>query len=130
VVLVVGLGLLAIGAALMALLPPTLGVAGYGLAVIVLTPGYQLFQAANNTTTLAHVPPARRGVVSGLLNLSRNLGLITGASVMGAVFAAGVGQAEMAHAAPEALAQGLRLTFALAAGLMVTALAIVWAGRR
>jgi MFS family permease len=129
-VLVVGLVLLAAGAAGMALLPPVLGVAGYVLAVIVLTPGYQLFQAANNTTTLADVPPALRGTVSGLLGLSRNLGLIAGASAMGAVFAAGVGQAEISHAAPAALAEGLRVTFALAAGLMALALAINAAGRR
>jgi hypothetical protein len=29
----------------------------------------------------------QRGVISGMLSLSRNLGLITGASVIGAVFA-------------------------------------------
>ena len=35
---------------------------------------------------MTDVPSDRRGVISGMLNLSRNLGLITGASVMGAVF--------------------------------------------
>ena len=33
----------------------------------------------------------QRGVTSGMLNLSRNLGLITGASVMGAVFSLAAG---------------------------------------
>jgi hypothetical protein len=38
-------------------------------------------------TVMTDIRPDQRGVVSGMLNLSRNLGLITGASVMGAVFA-------------------------------------------
>ena len=57
------------------------------LPIVVVTAGYALFQAANNTAVMADIGPDQRGVVSGLLNLSRNLGLITGASVMGAVFA-------------------------------------------
>ena len=36
---------------------------------------------------MADVRPDQRGVISAMLSLSRNLGLITGASVMGAVFA-------------------------------------------
>lgn len=119
-----GLSCLAAGAALLALLPAPLGVAGYGLAIAVLTPGYQLFQAANNMAALVDVPADRRGTVSGLLVLSRNLGLIAGASVMGAVFAYGVGTAEPVHAAPAAVHSGMRLTFAAATALMIAALAI------
>ncbi len=120
-VLGLGLGLLAAGALLMALLPAWLGLAGYVLAILVLTPGYQLFQAANNTAALADVPADRRGTVAGLLSLSRNAGLIAGASLMGAAFAAGVGAQDLAHAAPAAIAAGLRQTFLLAGGLMVAA---------
>ena len=36
---------------------------------------------------MTDIRPDQRGGISGMLNLSRNLGLITGASVMGAVFA-------------------------------------------
>jgi Na+/melibiose symporter-like transporter len=63
----------------------------------------------------------RRGVVSGLLSLSRNLGLITGASVMGAVVAFAAGTSDIAVAAPEAVATGMRITFAIAAVLIVVA---------
>ncbi len=55
--------------------------------IVVVTAGYALFQTANNTAVMTDVRPDQRGVISGMLNLSRNLGLITGASVMGAVFA-------------------------------------------
>ena len=89
-----------------------------------MTPGYQLFQAANNTAVMMDVHPDQRGVISGMLSLSRNLGLITGASVMGAVFAFAAMTTNIATAHPEAVATGMRITFAVAAVLIVVALAI------
>lgn len=121
-VLAIGLALMAAGAFLLAFLPNTIGVVGYVLSIIVLTPGYQLFQAANNTAALADVPTDRRGTVSGLLGLSRNIGLIGGASVMGAVFALGVGTQDVAHAAPAAIAIGMQLTFLLAGAMTTVAI--------
>ncbi|PWC48594.1 MFS transporter [Azospirillum sp. TSA6c] len=128
---VVGLGAVAGGCVLLALLPATLGVAGYVGPLVVVTAGYALFQTANNTAVMVDVEKDRRGVVSGVLNLSRNLGLITGASVMGTLFTLGVGT-EVAVAAPEAVAAGTRTTFAVAAGLIAVALllAVRTAGRR
>ncbi len=76
---------------------------------------------------MADVDPDRRGVVSGMLNLSRNLGLVTGASVMGAVFALGSAAADITTAAPEAVATGTRTTFAVAAVLIAGALALALA---
>lgn len=123
-VLVIGLGLLVAGAVLLAILPDMIGVAGYVLSIIVLTPGYQLFQAANNTAALADVPKDRRGTVSGLLGLSRNLGLIAGASLMGAVFAFGVGTEAFADTTAPAIAAGMRLTFLLAGAMMIVAIGV------
>ncbi|PVY71258.1 MFS transporter [Pectobacterium versatile] len=121
--LTAGLSLMVTGTFMLAILPNLLGVTGYILAIIVLTPGYQLFQAANNTATLAEVPGNQRGTVSGLLNLSRNIGLIAGASIMGQVFALGVGTEDFTHAAPAALANGMQLTFFLAGGMVLVAIA-------
>ena len=64
-----------------------------------------------------------------MLNLSRNLGLITGASVMGAVFARASATIDITTARPEAVAAGMRITFAVAAILIVVAL-VVAAGSR
>ena len=125
-VLAVGLALLAVGAFLVALLPKMIGVVGYGLSIVVLTSGYQLFQAANNTAALAEVPKDWRGTVSGLLSLSRNIGLIAGASAMGAVFSLGVGTERFGHAAAPAIAAGMQLTFLLAGGMMIAAIAIAF----
>jgi MFS family permease len=129
-VLGLGLVLLAAGSALLALLPERIGIAGYVLAILVLTPGYQLFQAANNTAALADVARERRGTISGLLGLSRNLGLIAGAAVMGAVFAFGAGSSDLAAATPAALGEGLRWTFLAATTAMFAAIAVSFAGRR
>jgi EmrB/QacA subfamily drug resistance transporter len=130
-VFVVIAGLVAMAAGLLALsvLPATFGMVGYIAAIAVLTPGYQLFQAANNTAVMMDVLPDQRGVISGMLNLSRNLGLITGASVMGAVFALASGASDITTANPEAVAAGMRITFAVAAMLIVAALAIAVGSR-
>ncbi len=73
---------------------------------------------------MTDIRPGQRGVISGMLSLSRNLGLITGASVMGAVFALASGTSDIKTARPEAVAGGMRVTFAVAALLIVVALAL------
>jgi EmrB/QacA subfamily drug resistance transporter len=121
---IVGLIGMAIGALPLSLLPATLGIAGYVLPIVVVTVGYALFQAANNAVVMADVGADQRGVVSGMLNLSRNLGLVTGASVMGAVFAFASAAADINTASPQAIATGMRTTFAVAAILLIAGLAI------
>lgn len=125
----VGLGGVAAGSILLSVAPGSLGLAGYLVPIVVVTVNYALFQAANNTAAMRDVSADQRGVVSGTLNLSRNLGLITGASVMGAVFAFASGASDITAAAPAAVAAGMRVTFAVAAGLVLVALALVAAGR-
>lgn len=127
--LALGLVLLMAGAFLLALLPVAAGVVGYVLSIVVLTPGYQLFQAANNTAVLADVAKARRGTVSGMLNLSRNIGLVAGASLMGSVFAFGVGGGEFTDASASDIVSGMRLTFLLAGAMMLAAIAIAFRER-
>jgi MFS family permease len=124
-------GLIAMAAGLLglSLMPTGFGVAGYLAPLVVVTAGYALFQAANGTTVMRDVSPERRGVVSGMLSLSRNLGLVTGTSALGAVFAFASGTSEIMTATPEAVALGMRITFTVAALLIVAALAIAAASR-
>ncbi|HEX8209597.1 MAG TPA: MFS transporter, partial [Longimicrobium sp.] len=126
---IAGLAAIAAGSAALSLLPLSFGVAGYVAPIVVITAGYALFQTANNTTVMSGVRPDQRGVVSGMLNLSRNLGLITGASVMGAVFAFASSSPDITTAPPAAVSTGMRITFAVAALLIVAALVIA-GGRR
>jgi MFS family permease len=121
---VVGLIGIAAGSVIVAMMPATLGIPGYIAPIVVITVGYALFQTANNTAVMTDILADQRGVMSGMLNLSRNLGLITGASAMGAVFALASATSDIAAAHPEAIASGMRITFAVAAALIVVAFAI------
>ena len=123
-VVVVGLIGMGTGCFILAMVPSTLGISGYLVPIVVITSGYGLFQTANNTAVMSGVSPDQRGVMSGMLNLSRNLGRITGASVMGAVFAFASATIDITTAPPEAVARGMRITFAVAATLIVIALAL------
>lgn len=123
-IVITGLIFLVIGSFMLAILPKLIGISGYIMPIIILTSGYQLFQAANNTMTLADVPKARQGAVSGLLSLSRNMGLIIGASVMGAIFSFGVGTNQLTQATALAIIDGMQLTFICAGALMVVGLLI------
>jgi MFS family permease len=123
-VVVAGLAAIGAGAFLLSVMPAALGVPGYVASMVVLTAGYALFQTANNTAVIRDVRADQRGVVSGMLNLSRNLGLVTGASMMGAVFALASGSTDVTTARPEAIATGMHTAFAIAAMLATAALAI------
>ncbi|MEO8856840.1 MAG: MFS transporter [Burkholderiaceae bacterium] len=127
---VAGLTAMAAASLILSRSPTSLGIAGYVVPLAMLTSGYALFQTANNTAIMKDVVPDQRGLVSGMLNLSRNLGLITGASAMGAVFALAAGAADVRTALPEAVATGMRSTFGVAAALVVVALVITLAMRR
>ena len=117
-------GLIGIGAGTFALsiIPMAFGIAGYIAPIVVVTTGYALFQTANNTAVMSEVHAEQRGVISGLLNLSRNLGLITGASVMGAVFAFASAANDISTAPPASVATGMQATFLVATILIVVAI--------
>jgi EmrB/QacA subfamily drug resistance transporter len=120
----IGLTIMLIGCAALAVLPMIFGIVGYIVATVILTPGYALFQAANNTIVMLEVNAEDRGIVSGILGLSRNLGLITGACIMGAIFALTTASTNITTASPEAIAHGMQITFAVAAALVFIALII------
>lgn len=87
---------------------------------MLLTTGYALFQAANNTALLKGADPARRGRVSAMLNLSRNLGFIVGAGLMATVYAT----AGRDFPAVDTASRGLSVTFGLAAGMVLLTLIV------
>lgn len=127
--MMIGLAETALGAACLAVLPIWWGVAGYVGALIVLTPGFQLFLAANNSIVMRAAPDAQRGMVSGLLGLSRNLGLLTGASVMATLFGVLVGVERIADAPQGSIGLAFTTVFLLAAGLVVAGMGLALYGR-
>jgi EmrB/QacA subfamily drug resistance transporter len=126
---IIGLAGIATGSLALAAIPPAFDIAGYIGPIVVLTASYAVFQTANNTNVMTDVSPDQRGVTSGMLNLSRNLGLITGASVMGAVFSLAAGTSNINIAPPGSVATAMRITFLVAAALILAALAIATASR-
>ncbi|WKV51617.1 MFS transporter [Dickeya fangzhongdai] len=128
-----GLALIIVGCGALSVIPYSGGIVGYVLPMLSLTAGYALFQTANNTSLMKTVVPTQRGLVSGILNLSRNLGLITGAAMMGSLFAQ-TSSADLASlratqgmaALAESVSGGMRTTFQAAALLALIALPIAW----
>ncbi|MBB6410747.1 MFS transporter [Mesorhizobium sangaii] len=121
--MVAGLASLATGTFVLSLAMTKLGIASYVVPITVTCIGYALFQTSNNAAIMTGVGAGERGVVSGLLNLSRNLGLITGASLMGAVFAvASAGEQDILSSV--AAARGMQVTFQTATALALVALSL------
>lgn len=116
---------LVLGLIALALMPRAVGVLGYVGPMCIVTASYALFQAATITSVTRASGAQQRGVVAGLLGLSRNLGLITGASAMGALFAAASASADVASASPASVAAGMRATYLFAALLVMIALVVV-----
>lgn len=128
--LLAGLAAMAAGVVGLALVPLSAGIPAYVAPLVVTTAGFAVFQAANNTGVVGLADASQRGVVSGLLTLSRNLGLITGASVMAALYAFGSGTRDHAVPGPSAVTAGAHAAFGAAAVLIAAALMLALRQRR
>lgn len=123
-----GLALAAAGLCGFALLPAIIGVPGYMLALVLVTPGFQLFMAGNNTAVMRAAPEAHKGLLSGLLGLSRNLGFMLGASLLPLLFAALLGADGLVHSSRQAMDQAFATTFLASAGLCLLSLLLALRG--
>lgn len=119
----------ALGCGLLAFLPVQLGLLAYCIPLMVLTSGYSLFQTANNSAVMRGVKAGEKGSISGILNLSRNLGLITGVAAMGMVFSLAAG-GDVSRATPAAVTSGMRQTYLVATALILVAVLIDGFGKR
>jgi len=113
----------------LALLPRYFHVGGYILSLMLLTPGFQLFLAANSTAVMLAAKEQQRGTLSGLLGLSRNLGFMAGASIMATLFAIALGEGEIANQPIQAIGDAFTTTFLAAGGMALLALMILIIGR-
>jgi MFS family permease len=77
----IGLSVLLVGSFAYVFAPFAFGLAGFALSAAVSSIGYQLFQAANSSEVMRGAAPDKRGVVSGMLGLSRQVGLVAGALI-------------------------------------------------
>jgi MFS family permease len=113
-VAIAGLAFFTLGAVGLATLRTDIGIGAYLIPVALIGFGYGTFQTSNNSVILAECEPGRRGTVSGWLGLSRNIGLIGGAALIGALFGAVTnGDAQSGPI----VAAAMRSAFRLASGM-------------
>jgi MFS family permease len=127
--LLAGLVIAAVGLSCLAVLPTLIGVPGYVMALVLVTPGFQLFLAANNTAVMADAAEEHKGLFAGLLGLSRNLGFMAGASALPLLFASMLGGHGVADSPAQAIGTAFSATFLSAAGLCVLALLLALLGK-
>lgn len=118
-VLLTTLLLMSLGALMLAILPASYASAGYLAGLWLLTLGYATFQSANNSAVMAQAAAGERGVVSGLLHLARNLGQLSGAALLGALFALASGSNMLQQASAAQLQHGMLQVFLFAAVLLL-----------
>ncbi|MCF7672948.1 MFS transporter [Bacillus subtilis] len=123
-ILTAGLAAMSMALICMAYLPVQIGITGYILSLVMLTPCFQLFLTANNTAIMNAAPEHQRGIVSGLMGLSRNLGFMTGASVMATIFITALGQEDLVHATVNSVSSAFTVTLLTAAGMALISLII------
>jgi MFS family permease len=111
---IIGMLILAVGLSAVAMLVArgSLWAIAGGLAVVGL--GIGTFVSPNNSALMGAAPRNRQGIASGVLATARNVGMVLGVGVAGAVFTTVV-----SHATPgsSALVAGVRASLLVAAGL-------------
>ena len=95
-----GMALVPIASIGFATVPAIVGVAGFIIFAVTLTPGNQLFMAANITEVIARAGQEHQGAASGLLNLARNLGFVIGTPLLGLVYEAAAARARPGRCHP------------------------------
>lgn len=123
-IVLIGLFIITLAAISMTLLRIVHGLTGYLLCLITMAIGYATFLLANNTLTITNASPQTRGSISGILNLSRNLGLLTGASLMSSIFASVSSITDIATANSRMVETGLHAVYQLVITLLAIAITI------
>jgi EmrB/QacA subfamily drug resistance transporter len=124
-----GAAVLAAGLASLAGAGPGDSLGSVALRLGALGAGMGLFQPPNNSAVMGSLPRERLGTGGGMLATARNLGMVVGVSLAGALFALGGGAAEGAAGGPGFL-DGWRLALSAGAALALAAglLSLVRAG--
>jgi MFS family permease len=121
-----GMALLSIGLFLLSRLTLDTPLPAIIAALAISGLGLGLFTSPNTNAALSSVPPANRGVASGVLGTARNLGMVIGIGLAGAVLATALGAA--APPSPDAVVAGVTTGFLVASG--VAAVGVLTAAAR
>ena len=125
ILVVSGLLFLAAGLGILSTLDAASPVRVVILGMVVLGFGVGLFVAPNNSQLLGAAPTHRRGIASGVLAASRNVGMVLGVELTGAFYTTA-----LANHGPDAVPVGVSWTLRLTAGLALLAALASWRLRR
>lgn len=114
----------AAGTFLMSTLNAHTTVPGFILSLVVFNGSLAFFQTPNNAEVISHAPAEKRGVASGLLNLSRTVGQTTGTALMGAIFYCFAGTKTIAAAPPASIVNGIHYAYLIGGFAAVAAFCI------
>jgi EmrB/QacA subfamily drug resistance transporter len=127
-----GLGVSALGLFLLSFLGIDTPFWFFGLVIAVCGIGGGMFQTPNNSAVMGNVPSHSRGIASGMLSTARNMGMVLGVALSGALFSVFSGMGAKALAAQgitgDALSRqtfvfGLHYTYIAAAVLVLCGMA-------
>jgi EmrB/QacA subfamily drug resistance transporter len=121
ILVVAGLLFLATGLGILSTLGAASPVRVVILGMVVLGFGVGLFVAPNNSQLLGAAPAHRRGIASGVLAASRNVGMVLGVGLAGAFYTTA-----LANHGPDAVPVGISWTLRLMATLAVLAALVNW----
>jgi len=113
-----GMAIIAVGLFLLSRLGPQapLGNVALGLAVVGLGTG--MFVSPNTSALLGAAPLHRRGIASGILATARNVGMVLGVGLAGAIFTTVQAQGQ-ALGSPTATFDGIHMGFLVAVGVAI-----------
>lgn len=118
----VGMAGLAIGLYLLSGLGPDTSPAQIAVRLGVVGLGVGIFVSPNTSALMGAAPRNRQGIAAGIMATSRNVGMVLGVGLAGAVFTTIVGQAGETQSM--ALFDALQVSFMFAAGIAVLGLVV------
>jgi EmrB/QacA subfamily drug resistance transporter len=113
-----GMFVLALGVVLLAAFAPSQSRALVVIPLMIVGLGIGLFTSPNNSALMGAAPRHRQGIAAGVLSLARNLGMVLGVGITGAVFTTYLARAGSAHIA---LVSGIQASLFVAAGIAIAA---------
>ncbi len=119
--IVIGLSLLGAGILLLSSVGPSTGTLALLLGMAVSGLGFGAFVAPNNSRLLGAAPPNRRGIASGVLAGARNVGMVLGVGLAGAVFTT-----VLSRAGPDAVPLGVSIALRVVAATTLLAAVTSW----
>jgi EmrB/QacA subfamily drug resistance transporter len=118
---VIGLALLAGGILLLSFLGPSTPTPVLVLGMAVAGLGFGAFVAPNNSRLLGAAPPNRRGIASGVLAAARNVGMVLGVGLAGAVYTT-----VLARRGDGAVAEGASIALRIVVAIIALAALTSW----